>query len=70
MALLLRCTLCGRTQADGLLSRAAWGHVVLESGRAAQACPRCKQEDNWEHRVRTIANERRVGGVLPPERRA
>jgi hypothetical protein len=50
--LYLSCRLCGRKQAEGLLSRAAWGHVALEDGTSASACPACKAEHaDWEQRV-------------------
>jgi hypothetical protein len=53
--LYLHCGLCGRKQADGLLSRAHWGHVET-AGRSLQACPTCKQENmDWEARLRGSA---------------
>lgn len=42
MGLYLTCGLCGRKQADGLLSRGAWGHVERPGG-TLQACPTCKE---------------------------
>jgi hypothetical protein len=52
--LFLQCGLCGRKQADGLLSRAYWGH--LETGVATLcACPTCKQHADWEERLRQSA---------------
>ncbi|HEY7197317.1 MAG TPA: hypothetical protein VH306_09020 [Gaiellaceae bacterium] len=62
MALLLSCELCGRKQADGLLSRAAWGHLEVEDGRTLRACAGCKgSTPDWEDRLRTTA-----GSVPPP----
>lgn len=64
--LLLRCVLCGRTQAEGLLSRASWGHVerptataVPASQRTAvvSACPGCKaRHPDWEQRLQAVVN--------------
>jgi hypothetical protein len=62
--LLLRCALCSCTQADGLLSRGAWGFVLLADGRTAQACPRCKADTKWEDRVRAVSDGDRVAGVI------
>ena len=67
MALLLRCVLCGRTQADGLLSRGLWGFVLLADGRTAQACPTCKTNVDWEERVRAVTDGERVAGVIAPD---
>jgi hypothetical protein len=47
----MRCSLCDRRQADGLLSRGTWGHVHHE-GTELHACPTCKQGSDWEDRVR------------------
>ena len=55
MPLLLRCGLCGRTQADGLLSRGYWGHLAVENGPELHACPTCKGGSDWEARLTTIA---------------
>jgi hypothetical protein len=64
--LYLVCVLCGRKQAEGLLSRGAWGHVDLEDGGAARACPGCKGTySDWERRVVATASGR-VGGVYAP----
>jgi hypothetical protein len=50
--LYLRCGLCGRQQADGLLSRGYWGHLTV-SGQALQVCPACKvHHTDWEDRLR------------------
>jgi hypothetical protein len=49
--LYLFCGLCGRQQADGILSRGYWGHLELESG-ALRACPTCKeQHTDWATRL-------------------
>lgn len=51
--LFLQCALCGRKQADGLLSRAAWGHLELGDGQAVRACSTCKgAHADWEERLR------------------
>lgn len=53
MALYLRCGLCGRQQADGLLSRGYWGHLEVAADSTLQACPTCKeQHSDWEERLR------------------
>jgi hypothetical protein len=50
--LYLRCEICGRQQADGLLSRANWGHVVRDDRSTASACPNCKEtHSDWEQRL-------------------
>jgi hypothetical protein len=54
--LYLNCGLCGRRQADGLLSRGYWGHLELADGSALRACPTCKTSDDWESRLRASAN--------------
>jgi hypothetical protein len=56
--LYLHCAICGRKQAGGLLSSAAWGAAPLPSGStvdhpsvrgsAVRACPTCvSQDSNW-----------------------
>jgi hypothetical protein len=51
--LYLICGLCGRQQADGLLSRGYWGHLELTTERTLRACPTCKeQHHDWEERLR------------------
>jgi hypothetical protein len=63
--LYLYCALCGRQQADGLLSRAAWGHVTTAEGER-RACPTCKTTySDWEVRV-VSATTGRVGTVIAP----
>jgi hypothetical protein len=59
--LYLVCGLCGRRQADGLLSRTHWGH--LDAGPplgALQVCPTCKERyaSDWQERLLAA-----VGGV-------
>ena len=50
--LYLRCGVCGRQQADGILSRSSWGHVNLADGKNASACPECKDKhSDWEQRI-------------------
>ena len=51
--LFLICGLCGRQQADGLLSRGYWGHLEITTERTLRACPTCKeQHGDWEERLR------------------
>ena len=56
---MMSCGLCGRKQAEGLLSRGAWGHVDAGEGRTVSACPTCKaQYLDWEDRLRvSVAGE-------------
>lgn len=50
--LLLHCSLCGRKQAEGLLSRNAWGYVEYAEGQTLRACPGCRATYvDWEHRL-------------------
>ena len=60
--LFLRCVLCGRQQADGLISRATWGHLPVPpqldtphaSGREGmlRACPQCvDRHPDWRERL-------------------
>ena len=56
MALYLTCGLCGRKQADGILSRGLWGHVEGTHG-SLQACPTCKEANlNWQERLVAAAS--------------
>jgi hypothetical protein len=51
--LYLVCGLCGRQQADGILSRGYWGHLEVTSTYFLRACPTCKeQHPDWEARLR------------------
>jgi hypothetical protein len=55
--LYLSCALCGRKQADGLLSRGAWGHLETEANGTLRACPTCKtQHADWEVRLVAAVN--------------
>lgn len=55
--LFLYCGLCGRQQADGLLSRGYWGHLEVGNGRALCACPTCKEQHaDWESRLRATTD--------------
>jgi hypothetical protein len=55
--LFLLCGLCGRQQADGLLSRGYWGHLDAGNGNALRACPTCKeQHSDWEARLRATSS--------------
>jgi hypothetical protein len=50
--LYLTCGLCGRMQADGLLSRGAWGHLEAGADATLRACPTCKAANaDWEARL-------------------
>lgn len=47
--LYLTCCLCGRKQADGLLSRGAWGHLETAANGTLCACPTCKTSNaDWQ----------------------
>jgi hypothetical protein len=51
--LFLHCALCGRKQADGLLSRGYWGQLDTGNGTPLRACPTCKgTHADWEDRLR------------------
>lgn len=66
--LYLECALCGRKQAEGLLSRAAWGYLEREGHPPLRACPNCKTAyADWETRVVSAVNGRVAGVVRPPE---
>ena len=55
------CGLCGRQQADGILSRGYWGHLEVTSTYVLRACPTCKEShSDWEARLRASSN---VGSV-------
>jgi hypothetical protein len=52
MALYLQCGLCGRKQADGILSRGAWGRLETDDGQVARACPACKSTyADWQQQL-------------------
>jgi hypothetical protein len=56
--LYLTCGLCGRKQADGILSRNAWGHLEGAGGAPPlRACPTCKvSNDDWESQLTAGTN--------------
>jgi hypothetical protein len=59
--LFLHCALCGRKQADGLLSRGYWGQLDTGNGTPLRACPTCKgTHDDWEERLRVTLVDVRV----------
>jgi hypothetical protein len=59
--LYLRCAICSRQQAEGLLSGAAWGRLELPPGvviehvalrdSTLRACPSCASEPGWQERL-------------------
>ncbi|HXV58979.1 MAG TPA: hypothetical protein VD704_14030 [Gaiellaceae bacterium] len=66
MGVFLHCQLCGRKQADGLLSRNYWGHVRHAAGQELSACPTCKETHvDWEHRVLASLNGHALGEGSP-----
>ena len=51
--LFLQCALCGRKQADGLLSRGYWGEFDGGNGTSLRVCPTCKATHaDWQDRLR------------------
>lgn len=49
MGLYLTCGICGRKQADGLLSRGLWGHVESVQRGTLRVCPTCKERHaDWQ----------------------
>jgi hypothetical protein len=49
MALYLTCGICGRKQADGLLSRGLWGQLEGTEHGTLRACPGCKERHaDWQ----------------------
>jgi hypothetical protein len=63
----LLCGLCGRQQADGLLSRQSWGHLEVGPGNALRACPTCREQHrDWEERLLAGGS----AAQLPPDARA
>lgn len=66
--LYLRCGLCGRQQADGLLSRGYWGHVDVGRGNALCACPTCKElHSDWEAQLRGLNDPSGGDGLAFPQ---
>jgi hypothetical protein len=64
MALYLTCGLCGRKQADGLLSRGHWGHMEETPHGTLQACPTCKQSHtDWQTKLVQAASGGSTYGV-------
>lgn len=73
MALYLHCALCGRKQADGLLSGATWARVdandpSAQTGKnagAVRVCPRCQNDhEDWRSRVASgAASDLGSGGL-------
>ncbi len=60
---MLTCGLCGRKQAEGLLSRGLWGHAEGRDGRKVSACPPCKGNyRDWEQRLLVSVKEDATGG--------
>lgn len=60
--LYLRCAICSRQQADGLISSAAWGRLELPPGAEVEhpalkgstlrACPTCvDRHPDWQERM-------------------
>jgi hypothetical protein len=60
--LYLRCVICSRQQADGLISGAAWGKLELPAGTDVEhpalkgstlrACPTCiDRQPDWQNHV-------------------
>jgi hypothetical protein len=67
----MHCGICGRKQAEGLLSKNAWGHLEISEGQTLRACPTCKADYvDWEQRLRvSVQGETpygtRFGGIYP-----
>lgn len=62
MTLYLNCGICGRKQADGLLSRGLWGSLEGTPHGTLRACPTCKQEHtDWQSALLDAA-----GGAMSP----
>jgi len=54
--LYLTCGLCGRKQADGLLSRNHWGHLEDSQRGQLQVCPTCKESNSdWQNQLLSVA---------------
>ena len=66
--LYLMCGLCGRQQADGILSRGYWGHLEVTSTYVLRACPTCKESNSdWEARLRASSNTGSVDTTAFPQ---
>jgi hypothetical protein len=76
--LYLRCVICDRQQADGLISGAAWGRLELPpgaeiehpalKGSAFRACPTCThRHPNWQQELLVSLG---LGGAGPELRAA
>ncbi len=64
MGLYLSCGICGRKQADGLLSRSLWGHLDGTAHGPLQACPTCKERHaDWQD---VLVRKAGGAGVLSP----
>ena len=64
--LYLNCGLCGRQQADGILSRGYWGHLEVTRTYVLRACPTCKeQHSDWEGRLRATQSSPLEASALP-----
>jgi hypothetical protein len=64
--LYLNCGLCGRQQADGILSRGYWGHLEVTRTYVLQACPTCKeQHSDWEGRLRATHSDALEASAFP-----
>jgi hypothetical protein len=72
--LYLRCVICSRQQAEGLLSGAGWGRLELPAeaevqhpalnGNTLRACPSCISSDpDWQVRVLGTLGHRPAPGT-------
>ena len=77
--LYLRCVICSRQQADGLISGASWGRLELPpeveldhpalKGSTLRACPSCIGGDpEWQNRVLASLGISRDGFSVRVER--
>jgi hypothetical protein len=58
------CSLCGRKQSLGILSRGMWGTVSSSDGTTTHACPTCMSEyADWEARLQEQAGAGGSAGV-------
>ncbi len=61
--LFLQCGLCGRKQADGLLSRNSWGHLESHDP-PLRACPTCRStHSDWAERLVAVQSNGRATGI-------